>query len=95
VSSLLRVKPGDPSNSYVIQKLESHAAVGERMPLGGSVREDQRARYSLVYEFTPIPFLQLRAGYRRYRGLIGSAAARRVPQNFKSDAVRPHSPWAM
>ncbi|MEA3105575.1 MAG: hypothetical protein QOI88_180 [Gammaproteobacteria bacterium] len=34
-----------------------------------SVREDQRARYSLVYEFTPIPFLQLRAGYRRYRGI--------------------------
>jgi len=35
VPSLLRVKPGDPSNSYVIQKLEGHAAVGERMPLGG------------------------------------------------------------
>lgn len=33
------------------------------------VREDQRARYSVVYEFTPIPFLQLRAGYRRYRGI--------------------------
>jgi hypothetical protein len=35
VPSLLRVKPGDPSSSYVIQKLEGHAAVGERMPLGG------------------------------------------------------------
>jgi hypothetical protein len=35
VPSVLRVKPGDPSNSYVIQKLEGHAAVGERMPLGG------------------------------------------------------------
>ena len=33
------------------------------------VSEDQRARYSLVYEYTPIPFLQLRAGYRRYRGI--------------------------
>ena len=34
-----------------------------------SVRENQRARYSLVYELTPWPFMQLRAGYRRYRGI--------------------------
>ena len=40
VPSLLRVKPGDPSNSYVIQKLEGHAAVGERMPLGGPYLAD-------------------------------------------------------
>jgi methionine-rich copper-binding protein CopC len=35
VSSLLRVKPGDPDHSYIIQKLEGHAAVGARMPFGG------------------------------------------------------------
>ena len=35
VPSLSRVKPGDPDNSYVIQKLEGHAAVGARMPFGG------------------------------------------------------------
>jgi hypothetical protein len=34
VPSLLRVKPGDPDNSYIIQKLEGHAAVGGQMPLG-------------------------------------------------------------
>jgi len=34
-----------------------------------AVRENQQIRYSFVYEFTPIPFLQLRAGYRRYRGI--------------------------
>lgn len=34
VPSILRVKPGDPSNSYIIQKLEGHAAVGGQMPLG-------------------------------------------------------------
>lgn len=34
-----------------------------------AVAHDQQARYSIVYEFTPIPFLQLRAGYRRYRGI--------------------------
>jgi hypothetical protein len=35
VPSILRVKPGDPANSYIIQKLEGHAAVGGQMPLGG------------------------------------------------------------
>jgi hypothetical protein len=34
VPSLMRVKPGDPDNSYIIQKLEGHAAVGGQMPFG-------------------------------------------------------------
>jgi hypothetical protein len=33
--SLLRVSPGNPDESYIIQKLEGHAAVGGQMPLGG------------------------------------------------------------
>jgi hypothetical protein len=33
VSSLLRVEPGDPDASYLVQKLEGRAAVGGRMPL--------------------------------------------------------------
>jgi len=33
---LLRVKPGDPANSYLIQKLEGAASIsGSRMPFGG------------------------------------------------------------
>lgn len=32
--SELRVAPGDPANSYLIQKLEGTASVGERMPAG-------------------------------------------------------------
>jgi hypothetical protein len=36
VPSLLRVDPGNPDGSYLIQKLEGTAAVGARMPLGGS-----------------------------------------------------------
>lgn len=32
--NILRVAPGDASNSYLIQKLEGTAAVGERMPAG-------------------------------------------------------------
>ncbi len=35
VPSLRRVAPGSPDQSYLIQKLEGHAAVGARMPLGG------------------------------------------------------------
>jgi hypothetical protein len=34
VPSLMRVKPGDPVNSYIIQKLQGHAAVGAQMPFG-------------------------------------------------------------
>jgi len=33
VPSILRVAPGNPDNSYLIQKLEGHAAVGQQMPL--------------------------------------------------------------
>jgi len=35
VPGLSRVTPGDPDSSYLIQKLEGSAAVGDRMPLGG------------------------------------------------------------
>ena len=34
VPSLKRVEPGDPDNSYLVQKIEGTAAVGGRMPLG-------------------------------------------------------------
>jgi len=36
VPGLRRVAPGEPGNSYLVQKIEGRAAVGERMPLGGS-----------------------------------------------------------
>ena len=35
VRSVLRVAPGNPDASYLVQKLEGSAAVGARMPLGG------------------------------------------------------------
>lgn len=34
VPTLLRVNPGDPDDSYIIQKLEGNAAVGAQMPFG-------------------------------------------------------------
>ena len=35
-AGVLRVAAGDPDNSYLIQQLEGTAAVGERMPFGGT-----------------------------------------------------------
>jgi len=40
VSSLKRIAPGDPDNSYLVQKIEGHAAVGARMPFGGPYLDD-------------------------------------------------------
>ena len=40
VPSLQRVEPGDPDNSYLVQKVEGTAAIGSRMPLGGSPLSD-------------------------------------------------------
>jgi hypothetical protein len=34
-----------------------------------AVRNNQETRYSLVYEYTPLPFLQVRAGYRHNFGI--------------------------
>lgn len=34
VPGLLRVEPGDPANSYLVQKLAGNASVGDRMPSG-------------------------------------------------------------
>jgi len=38
-SSILRVAPGNPNNSYLIQKLEGTASVGAQMPLGAPALE--------------------------------------------------------
>ncbi|MDX1455427.1 MAG: hypothetical protein R3217_08240 [Gammaproteobacteria bacterium] len=40
VPSLDRIEPGDPDNSYLIQKIEGTAASGERMPRGGPFLSD-------------------------------------------------------
>ncbi|HET9643715.1 MAG TPA: hypothetical protein VFP68_10265 [Burkholderiaceae bacterium] len=37
------------------------------------VREDQKGRVSLVYELTPLPFVQLRLGFRRWNGIPQNA----------------------
>ena len=50
-----------------------------------AVRQDQQARYRIAYEFTPIAFLQLRAGYRRYRGVPQS-----ISENQRLSFVEVH-----
>jgi hypothetical protein len=35
----------------------------------GDIREDHQVRYSLVWEYSPIQFLQARLGYRLYDGV--------------------------
>lgn len=37
------------------------------------IAEDQKVRHSLVYEYTPIPFVQLRLGLRRHDGIPQNA----------------------
>jgi hypothetical protein len=52
-----------------VRKGHNLKLTAEYMDPNRAVPEDQQARYSFVYEYTPLPFLQLRAGYRRYRGI--------------------------
>ena len=40
--NILRVKPGDPANSYLVMKLEGASGIsGRKMPLGGSLSTEQ------------------------------------------------------
>jgi len=42
------------------------------------VHHNQQTRWSVLYELTPIPFLQLRAGFRRYQGIPQNDAENRT-----------------
>lgn len=48
-SSVLRVKPGDPDNSYLYRKITGVGITGGRMPLGGPYLTD--AQISLVRDW--------------------------------------------
>ena len=51
-----------------------------------SVSQDQQTRYSALYEMTPLPFVQLRVGYRRYRGIPQSD-----PENRRQAFLEVHA----
>jgi hypothetical protein len=57
----------------------------ERFDPDRRVREDHKVRRSLVYEFTPLPAIQLRMGVRQYRGIPQSP-----PDNRRSGFVEVH-----
>jgi hypothetical protein len=55
--------------NWLVSKGHNLKITGELFDPDRSVSGDQQVRWSALYEFTPIPFAQLRAGYRRYRGI--------------------------
>ncbi|HXG57871.1 MAG TPA: hypothetical protein VNL91_02520 [Thermoanaerobaculia bacterium] len=42
--SLMRVRPGDPNNSYLYRKIAGSGITGDRMPLGGPYLSDAQIR---------------------------------------------------
>jgi hypothetical protein len=54
---------------WAIRKGHNLKLTGEYYDPDRAVREDQKNRWSFLYEWTPMPFVQLRAGLRRYRGI--------------------------
>ena len=50
---------------------------GEWLDPDADVEEDEQVRWSFVYEYTPIPFLQLRGGVRVYDGIPQNALQNR------------------
>ena len=54
---------------WLIQRGHNLKVTAEWYDPDRSVAQNEQTRYSVVYEYTPIPFLQLRAGYRRYFGI--------------------------
>lgn len=54
---------------WLIRKGHNLKVTAEYHDPDRSVPQDQNARWSVLYELTPMPFVQLRAGFRRYRGI--------------------------
>jgi hypothetical protein len=54
---------------WALLKGHNLKVTGEMYDPDRTVANDQQARWSFLYEWTPIPFVQLRTGWRRYRGI--------------------------
>lgn len=52
-----------------ISKGQNLKLTGEYFDPDRTIAEDQKTRWSVVYELTPLPFVQLRAGFRQYDGI--------------------------
>jgi len=55
--------------NWAIRRGHNLKLTGEYFDPDKHVNEDQKTRWSVVYEYTPLPFLQLRAGWRTYDGI--------------------------
>ncbi|HEX7373876.1 MAG TPA: hypothetical protein VF277_02815 [Steroidobacteraceae bacterium] len=54
---------------WTIRKGHNLKLTAEYFDPDNNVNQDQKNRWSLVYEYSPLPFLQLRAGWREYDGI--------------------------
>ncbi len=79
VPGLMRVNPGNPDQSYLVQKIEGTAAVGGRMPLGGAPLPQDRI--ALVRQWiaagAPEPQSAMPDGFKVVSSI--PAAAERIP----------------
>lgn len=55
--------------NWLIRQGHNLKATAELFDPDRRIAHDHKVRHSLVYEYTPIAFVQLRAGYRRYGGI--------------------------
>ncbi|MFM2068612.1 MAG: hypothetical protein RLZZ584_3521 [Pseudomonadota bacterium] len=85
--------PPAPHQRQRVALLEGNAelARGHNLKLGWEfhdpdtrVREDQRVRYSAVWEYTPLPYTQLRVGARKADG---------IPQNPAQNTTELFAQW--
>jgi hypothetical protein len=87
VPGLHRVAPGEPDNSYLVQKIEGRAAVGDQMPLGGPSLDAEQInliRQWIAAGAQPPPAARLTASTPAR--LISSAPA---PDEWVTDPARP------
>ncbi|KQV48761.1 hypothetical protein ASC95_22980 [Pelomonas sp. Root1217] len=59
--------------NWLVQQGHNLKLTGEYLDPDRRVAHDNKVRYSLVYEYTPFAFAQLRAGYRKFGGIPQNA----------------------
>jgi hypothetical protein len=59
--------------NWLVQQGHNLKLTSEYLDPDRRVAHDNKVRYSLVYEYTPIAFVQLRAGWRKFGGIPQNA----------------------
>ncbi|PTT91886.1 hypothetical protein DBR42_03020 [Pelomonas sp. HMWF004] len=63
--------------NWLVQQGHNLKLTSELLDPDRRVANDNKVRYSVVYEYTPIAFVQLRTGYRKYGGIPQNATDNR------------------